>query len=317
MNPAPNTKPSVVVLAGGPDSEREISLESGRAVAEALRESGHQIEYIEIDRIGTKDIAALPSGVIFPALHGVWGEGGGLQSVLESSGRAYVGSGPAAARLAMDKLATKIIAGNAGVRTPNAGIVTINDPVCCVPLPAVVKPVHEGSSVGLMMCDDEIGWQRAHEMVCADCTPGRIYMAESMIRGRELTVGLVDDGGGGYCQFPLVEIIPSTGVYDYEAKYTRGDTRYIVDPDLPNGVAKSVRAAAESVAHAIVLRHLGRVDFLLDSNDQFWLLEINTMPGFTAASLLPKSAAAHGVSLPDLVSMLVGLAAESKPRIHA
>ena len=317
MSPTPNTKPSVVVLAGGPDSEREVSLESGRAVAEALREAGHHVDFIEVERIGTADIEAMPNGVIFPALHGVWGEGGGIQSELEKSGRAYVGCGPAAARLAMDKLATKIIAGNAGVRTPNAGVVTVNDPACCVPLPAVVKPVHEGSSVGLMMCDDEDGWQRAHKMVRADRTPGRIYMAESMIRGRELTVGLVENGNGGFHRFPLVEIIPSTGVYDYEAKYTRGDTRYIVNPELPAGMTENIRTAAESVARAIGLRHLGRVDFLLDSDNQFWLLEINTMPGFTATSLLPMAAASHGILLPELVSSLVGFAAASRPQIPA
>lgn len=304
--------PSVLVLAGGPDLERPISLASGAAVAAALREAGHAVEYREIERLDGQALAGMPGDVVFPVLHGLWGEGGPLQTLLEDGGRPYVGCGPAAARLAMDKLATKLLAAGAGVPTLPAGVVVPGDPACCLPLPVVVKPVHEGSSIGLMMCRDVDAWDEAARIVGADRTPGRVYMAESLVTGRELAVGLVGDGGGGFLDLPLIEIVPSGGVYDYEAKYTRGDTRYVVGPDLPPGLARRVRDAAIAVARAVGLRHLGRVDFLVDADGGPWMLEVNTMPGFTATSLLPKAAAAAGRPMPELASGIVGLAASGE-----
>ena len=305
--------PSVLVLAGGPDAERAISLESGAAVARALREAGHAVEYREIDGLDGSALDAMPGDVVFPVLHGLWGEGGPLQSVLEAArertGRGYIGCGPSASRLAMDKLATKIAAGRAGVRTPLAGVVDPRDASCCVPLPVVVKPVHEGSSVGLMICRDLEAWVTARELVAADSQTARVYMAEVMVSGREVTVSLVEDGDGGFLDLPLVEIIASGGVYDYDAKYTRGDTRYVVEPGLPDGLADETREAAIRLARGIGVRDLSRVDFLIDGEGVAWLLELNTMPGFTASSLLPKAAAARGIGLPALVSRLVSLAA--------
>ena len=179
-------------------------------------------------------------------------------------------------------------------------------------LPAVVKPVHEGSSVGLHLCADEDAWDAALGAIRADRTPGRVYMAEAMVRGRELTVGIVEDGQGGFLDLPLVEIVSSSGVYDYDAKYTRGDTRYIVGPDLDNGLREEIVLSARRVAEGVGVRHLSRVDFLLDGEGAPWLLEVNTMPGFTATSLLPKAAGAVGIALPDLVSRLVMLAARER-----
>ena len=305
--------PSVLVLAGGPDAERVISLQSGRAVAAALREAGHAVEFREIDTPDADALRAMEGEVVFPVLHGVWGEGGALQSLLASDpARPFVGCGPVAARLAMDKLATKIAAGRAGVCTPAAGVVRPQDDRCCVGLPAVVKPVHEGSSVGLHLCADEDAWDAALGAIRADRTPGRVYMAEAMVRGRELTVGIVEDGQGGFLDLPLVEIVSSSGVYDYDAKYTRGDTRYIVGPDLDEGLREEIVLSARRVAEGVGVRHLSRVDFLLDGEGTPWLLEINTMPGFTATSLLPKAAEAVGIGLPDLVSRLVMLAARER-----
>jgi len=308
------TLPSVLVLAGGPDAERDISLASGRAVAQALRDAGHPVDAREITTVDAEGLASMPGEVVFPVLHGVWGEGGPLQSMLVNGDRPFVGSGPLAARLAMDKIATKLVAGGLGVPTPEAFIVHPADAVSSLPLPLVVKPVHEGSSVGLSICTDEAEWAAAHARVVADRTPSRLYMAERMIRGRELTAGLVGDGASGFLDLPLVEIVSSSGVYDFEAKYTRGDTRYIVEPELPSGVEHAVRDAASKIARAIGVRHLGRVDFLLDTDSRFWLLEVNTLPGFTASSLLPKAAAARGLDLPRLASHLVTIAqSESTP----
>jgi D-alanine-D-alanine ligase len=133
-------------------------------------------------------------------------------------------------------------------------------------------------------------------------------MVERMIPGRELTVGLLAGESGQLGALPIVEVISSSGVYDYEAKYTRGDTRYVVDPELPAGLADALHTNALALAAAIGVRHLSRVDFMQDDAGRAWLLEVNTMPGFTPASLLPKAAAATGLDLPGLASRLVRLA---------
>lgn len=298
-------KPTVVVLGGGPDAEREVSLASAAAVASALESAGHGVESLTIDRVSAEDVRAMPGEVIFPVLHGSWGEGGPLQGVLEASGRAFVGSGSRAARLSMDKLATKLEAARLGIATAGSAVLNPADPVCPLPVPVVVKPVHEGSSVGLMICRSDEDWGRAHERVCSGEFGGRVFMVEQMVAGRELTVGLLAGDDGGLVSLPIVEIVPASGVYDYEAKYERGDTRYVVEPELPEGAAELLSSASLGLAGRLGVRHLCRVDFILDARGACQLLELNTMPGFTASSLLPKAAGRAGVDLPGLVSRLV------------
>lgn len=306
--------PSVLVLAGGPDDERPVSLQSAGAVAEALREAGAAVHYVTIERPTRSELASLPGDVVFPVLHGSFGEGGPLQDLLVADGRPFVGSGPVAARLAMDKMATKLIASGAGIATKAACVLHAADPVAPLPMPVVVKPVHDGSSVGLYLCNDDDEWTRAHAAASADIAarPGRVYMVEPMVRGRELTVGLLTRDGR-LSALPLVEIAPVGGVYDYAAKYDRDDTRYVVDPVVPAGVAERCRDAAVLLAGAIGVRHLGRADFLLDTDGEPWLLEVNTMPGFTGHSLLPMAARASGMEMPALCAHLV----ETARREHA
>lgn len=299
--------PSVLVLGGGPDAEREVSLKSAAGVAAGLREAGHPVHEATIGEATLEELAALPGEVIFPVLHGAWGEGGALQDLLEALGRPFVGCRAPAARLAMDKVATKLAAAGVGVATAPGAVLNRADRACPLPLPVVVKPVHEGSSVGLMMCHGEQDWDRAHGRVRSGEFGERVFLVESMIRGRELTVGVLG-GEGDLRALPMIEIAPASGVYDYEAKYARGDTRYLVGPDLPGGVAEEVSASALKVARAIGVRHLCRVDFLLDGSGRAWMLEVNTMPGFTATSLLPKAAAHAGVPMSGLVSRLVMMA---------
>lgn len=300
--------PSVLVLGGGPDAEREVSLKSAAGVAAGLREAGHAVHEATIGAATLNELAALPGEVVFPVLHGSWGEGGALQDLLEQSGRPFVGCRAPAARLAMDKVATKLAAAGVGVPTAPGAVLNGADRACPLPLPVVVKPVHEGSSVGLMMCHGEQDWDRAHGRVRSGEFGGRVFLVESMIRGRELTVGVLGTGASGLEALPIIEIGPASGVYDYEAKYTRGDTRYLVGPELPAGVAEEVSGSALRVARAIGVRHLCRVDFLLDGSGRAWMLEVNTMPGFTATSLLPKAAVHAGVPMAALVSRLVMMA---------
>lgn len=297
--------PTVLVLGGGPGAEREISLASAAGVAGALREAGHGVESVTIDAPTAADLRAMPGDVVFPVLHGSFGEGGPLQDLLERDGRPYVGSRACAARLSMDKLATKQAAARLGIDTPASAVMNPGDAVSPLPLPVVVKPVHEGSSVGLMMCHAEQDWVRAHERVRSGAFDGRVFMVEQLIEGRELTVGLLADETGALRALPLVEIVPAGGVYDYEAKYTRGDTVYVVGPDLPGGAADGLADAALWLAARLGVRHLCRVDFMLDEAGRGWLLEVNTMPGFTPTSLLPKAAASEGIDMPALVSGLV------------
>jgi len=296
---------AVLVLMGGPDAEREVSLMSGRGVADALRaRDGFPVVARTIDTVTAGELRAVVDAegidVVFPVLHGPWGEGGALQEVLEESGVAYVGSRPRAARLAMDKLATKTLAAAEGVPTPPARQLMPED-VCDLRPPLVLKPVDDGSSIDIRVC------RTVEELaaVRAELHPkrGRL-LAERYIAGRELTVGIVGDEA-----LPVVEVVPADAVefYDYEAKYEREDTRYIVNPDVPEEIARQCRQHALTVFRRLGCRHLARVDFMLDAAGP-WLLEINTMPGFTEHSLVPMAAREVGLDLPALCARLVGLA---------
>src|SRR5262245_21129348 len=244
--PPTERKIRVLVLAGGPDAERQVSLTSAKFVAEALRTTPRfDVSTLTIDRLSGAELRAAPADVIVPVLHGGWGEGGPLQDILEADGRACVFSRARASRWAMDKIATKMAAAQVGIPTPAAYLLDRRDDVCPLPYPVIVKPVHEGSTVGLHVVRDDTGWRRALETIRAETSGGegartpagvalRSYMIEPMITGagggraRELTVGLLDNSA-----LPIIEIVPASGLYDYEAKYHRDDTQYILDPQLP------------------------------------------------------------------------------------
>jgi D-alanine-D-alanine ligase len=295
----------VLVLGGGPDAERPVSLASAGAVSAALAEAGYEVNAQTIDRPTAAEVSAMPGDVVFPALHGSFGEGGPMQDILEADGRPYVGAGPLASRLAMDKLATKAVAHRLGIPTPDATIFDIRDGVCPFPWPVVLKPVHDGSSVGVHLCFNQQQWTIARQRVVEDirARPGRVYMIERACVGRELTVGLLDGGA-----LPLIEITAAEGFYDYDAKYERDDTSYTIEPEVPAAVAKSVADWAQRLAGELGVRHLGRVDFMLDGDGRPWLLEINTIPGFTGHSLVPMAAARVGLDMPALCARLVELA---------
>lgn len=299
---------SVLVLGGGPDAEREVSLNSAREVAAALRGRFDVTERV-IDRVTIDDLRSMPGDVIFPALHGRWGEGGPLQDLLELDARPYVGSRPRPARLAMDKIATLHAAATIGIPTTPTAILDPRDDGSPIDLPIVVKPVHDGSSVGLHICRTLHDWDAALAAVRDDLRqhPDRSYMIEPYILGSELTVGLLDNQ-----PLPIIRIEAASGVYDYDAKYLRDDTRYVIDPDLPPGVDAQVKHWAVQLACALGVRHVARVDFMLASEGPHAgvpiLLEINTMPGFTTHSLVPMAARATGLDMAALCARLIKLA---------
>lgn len=284
---------------------------SSRGVAEALSGAGHFVHYHVIDRLSAAQLADLPGEVVFPVLHGGWGEGGPLQDILEADGRPFVGCGSAAARLAMDKIATKLAAAGLGIPTAPAAVLNANDPALPIAAPAVLKPVHDGSSVGLHVCRTADELRAAHQTVLADqrVNPSRVYMIErAILGGRELTVGIL----GGEA-LPPIEIRPAAGVYDYQAKYFRDDTQYVVAPQLPGDTAETIQRRAIDLFRAIGGRHLSRVDFILAPEGTAYLLEVNTMPGFTSHSLVPKAARHIGLDFAALCERLVRMALDNAP----
>lgn len=320
---------TILVLGGGPDSEREVSLKSAHFISEALCKAGFGVRNETIDRMTIDELRALPGDVIFPALHGGWGEGGPLQDLLESDGRPFVGSMSAAARHAMDKIATKFTARGLGIPTPEVRLLDLRDTVCPLPFPVIIKPVHEGSTVGLFVCTSTHEWQWARSVIDEQRITSageRVYMIEPCVqrapakgqttprKARELTVGFFDGRA-----LPVIEIVPAEGLYDYEAKYTRNDTRYVVEPELPPGITEKIQQQTVALAQAMNVRHLARADFMLDSDNDgthptAWFLEINTLPGFTDHSLLPMAARHIGMPMPVICGKLVECALRDHAR---
>jgi len=297
----------VLVLAGGPDRERPVSLHSGQRVAIALRQAGHDVRESDItpDDLSALDEFVRWSGdVIFPVLHGPWGEGGPLQRVLDERGLRYVGCRADAAELCMDKLRTKQTLAERSLPTPAFEHLRRGQ-VPRLALPLVLKPLCEGSSIDLIICRDSVALHAALEDLFQR---HRTLLAESYITGKELTVGVIGRSGAEQV-LPPIQIVPATEFYDYQAKYERDDTQYLFDIDEPPTVLSDVRAVALAVYRALGCRHLSRVDMMLDAQHRPWVLEVNTIPGFTDHSLLPKAAREMGMAMPALVDMLVQLAA--------
>ncbi|MHC4715772.1 MAG: D-alanine--D-alanine ligase family protein [Planctomycetota bacterium] len=303
----------ITVLTGGPGSEREVSLLSGGAVAEALAECGHSVTALDITPEDTSALDREGVDVVFIALHGRFGEDGQVQRLCQRRGIPYVGSGPDASARAMDKDAAKLVYQGAGLRTPDWAVVEADDPPdrrrACLRRfapPCVVKPNDSGSSVDITIARD----QAARDGALADVVDryGRA-MVEAFACGRELTVGVL-----GEKALPVVEIRPRGEFYDYQAKYLDDATEYIAPADLPADVARRVRAEGLKAHTVLGCRDLSRTDFILADDGTAWVLETNTIPGFTSHSLIPKAAAAAGVSFPKVCDRLVRLALKRSGR---
>ncbi len=286
----------VLVLMGGPDGEREVSIQSGKRVAAALREAGgFEVHEQIIDRPTLEEIRAMPGDAIFPVLHGPWGEGGELQELLEVDGRPYVGSRPRAARAAMDKATSKLFARAAGIRTPPARVLRAGDS-CDLPLPLVVKPLADGSSLEVHRCFDEDQLNAARARFDA---AGQPALVERLVQGREITAGILERD-----VLPLIEIVTTQPFYDFAAKYERDDTQYQLDPALPDAVRDEIVHAARTIYEQLGCRDVARADFMVDA-DGAWFLEINSMPGMTDHSLVPKAAAHAGIAFSEMCKRLV------------
>lgn len=321
---------TIAVLLGGTSEERRVSLASGRAIVEALRSRGHEVVPVdpafgaipadeeprflggdvgvapptleELRRMGRiavgPALAELPavreSDVVFLALHGGTGENGHVQAMLDVAGIRYTGSGMLGSALAFDKRVSKELLARAGVPTPawtEPGVALEEGPAE-LGLPLVVKPAGGGSTVGLTVVRDAADLSAAVDLA-ADYDPD--VLLETFVPGRELTVTVLDGEA-----LPVVEIIPGNEIYDYESKYTPGKSEYVVPAELEAGAAEELKRLAERAYRVLRQESVSRVDFRRRPDGTFWCLEANSLPGMTATSLVPKAAAAAGISFPEL-----------------
>ncbi len=296
---------NICVLLGGPSAEREVSLKSGRAIARALRSLGHIVT--ELDPVGAW---SLPRGtdVVFIALHGTYGEDGAVQGELEAMSVPFTGCDAQSSRIAFDKILTKERLVERGV--PTAPHLVLADPDAPWPdgwnPPLVVKPVRQGSSVGLQFVDRVEQWPDAIRQSLAFDTR---VLVEERIAGREVTVGILDGRA-----LPVVEVRPIRGGFDYHNKYTAGATEYLCPAPFDEPTTARIQEAGVRAFEAVGGRDYGRVDVMVRPDGSPVVLEVNTLPGMTETSLLPKAAAAAGIAFKDLCQRMVDMAAGRRER---
>jgi D-alanine-D-alanine ligase len=327
-----NSDLTVALLLGGTSPEREVSKSSGKSVLTALRDLDYKVKvadpayglnqpqderkfftkenYTDITNRNYLDLINSSFfddvDVAFLALHGRWGEDGTIQSLLELRGIKYTGSKILASALAMDKSATKIMFRHHGVPTPNWFTVShkendINLIKAKIKnelgYPCIIKPNDQGSTVGLTLCKEETFIEEAIKKALEFSSKALI---EEYIPGRELTIAVIDQN-----PLQVLEIKPKSGLYDYESKYTHGKTEYIVPAEIPQDLSDNLRKHALTAFNSAGCESYGRVDFRLTDDNKFYCLEINTLPGMTSTSLVPKMAQAAGMTFEDLIDKIV------------
>jgi D-alanine-D-alanine ligase len=292
----PNTTPTIAVLMGGMSSERPISMKSGKAVASALRSRGHTVVEIDVSPDLPIDLRENNIDVAWLALHGSFGEDGCVQGLLEIMRIPYTGSGVRASAIAMDKIATKRILRATPIPLPEDTVWNQGDPTPKnLTYPIVAKTPNGGSTIGIHICENE----EALTSALNDC--GRFepsVLLEQFVAGKEITVALIDGN-----PMPVVEIRPAEGFFDFEAKYTKGQTEYLVPAPIDPVIAATAQQYAQTAFRAVGLSGIARADFIVDNDGIPWFLEINTIPGMTATSLTPMAAGANGISFEELVEI--------------
>lgn len=327
-----NNQINIALILGGTSPEKEVSKNTAKSILKALRELGYNVKPINpayginqpkdeelfftseeyIEPANRNYIEAINSPMFdnidlaYLALHGRWGEDGTIQSLLELRGIKYTGSGILASSLAMNKAMTKIVIQDAGVSTPKwiTADKKENDfeKICrqiknSFGYPCVIKPNDQGSTVGLTICNNET---QVEDAVKLSLKFSDTALIEEYIPGRELTISILEGKA-----LPVLEIKPKSGFYDYENKYTAGRTEYICPADLPESVSKPMQQQALTAFNAVGCSTYSRIDFRLTDEEKFYCLEINTLPGMTSLSLVPKAAKAAGISFEELVDKIV------------
>lgn len=286
---------------GGTSSEREVSLVSGRNVADALASLGkYDVVPVVLDE---DSLSAMPADVdaAYIALHGGWGENGGVQAALDALGIPYTGPGAESSRIAMDKVKTKLVLEMNGVPTAKWTLASPGAEKSPLPLPVVVKPPCDGSSVGISKVTSEEEWAPAMEAALAAMkAPGEV-LVEEYIAGREMTVGVIDGEA-----LPVIEIVAPGGWYGYDAKYKSDETRYPFLED--EGLSARLRQIGLDAYRALGCRGVTRVDFRVDAESRPYVLELNTSPGFTSHSLVPKAGMKTGLTFAGVCDRILSAA---------
>jgi len=327
-----NTKPKIALLLGGTSPERAVSKMSGKGILQALKNLQYPTILIdpayglnqpkkEEDFFSEKDYSEISNrncidainsnllddvDVVFSAMHGKWAEDGTIQSLLELRGLKYTGSKVLASALAMDKEMSKVIFRQAGVQTADWFTVQQRsfEPILIADeikqrfgFPCIIKANDQGSTVGLKFVQDESG---VEEGIAIAQQYSNKALIEKYIPGRELTVAVLIDEA-----LPVLEIIPKSGFYDYEHKYTSGMSQYIVPAKIPDDVAKKAQQQALNAFNALGCEGYARVDFRMNNQNELFCLEVNTLPGMTPLSLVPKAAKAVGISFEELIRRII------------
>jgi D-alanine-D-alanine ligase len=296
----------IVVLMGGWSAEREVSLTSGGGVADALESRGHRVTRIDMGRDVAQRLTEAAPDVVFNALHGTPGEDGTVQGLMDLMGLPYTHSGLETSVIAIDKELTKMVLVPHGIRMPEGKVVEseslyAGDPL---PRPYVLKPINEGSSVGVAIVRQ--GGNYGDPIAPGTAGPWQQFarlLAEPFIRGRELTAAVLDDEA-----LAVTELRPKSGFYDYDAKYTDGMTEHVCPADIPDPIRDAALDMALSAHRLLGCRGASRSDFRWDDQrgvEGLYLLEVNTQPGMTPLSLVPEQARARGIDYAELVERLV------------
>jgi D-alanine-D-alanine ligase len=306
---------NIAILAGGFSSEREVSLKSGEAVERGLAKAGYHTTLVDVRGPEIPELA-LPFDAAFIALHGKFGEDGTLQEMLDAAHLPYTGCGPQASRLAMDKILSKEAFQAHHVSTaPYLVVHKADEPdvvlarATALGWPLVVKPPAEGSSVGVTIARDPAEFAGGVDLVFKNSD---VALVEKYIKGRELTVGIL-----GCAALPIVEVVPAREFYDYTAKYESNGTQYVTEVDLPSQLKDRAQIAALEAFKALGCRDMARVDLILDEKGHVYVLEVNTIPGFTEKSLLPKAAATAGISFEALCDRIIRFALSRASAVHS
>lgn len=298
----------VVVLAGGLSYERDVSLRSGRRVADALRAVGVEATVLDVDPALLPALDQLKPDAVLPVLHGAVGEDGAVRGALDMLDLAYVGSAPAACRVAFDKPTAKDVVAAAGIMVPAGvalphstfrelgAVALLGRLVEKLGLPLMVKPARGGSALGCMAVRTA---SELPDALVAAYSYGETVLVEQFVVGTEVAVSVIDVGDGPVA-LPPVEIVPLSGVYDYAARYTAGETEFFCPARLDEKTTAAVQEAALTVHRALGLAQLSRADLVVDDEGMVWFLEANVAPGMTETSLLPLSVDAAGLDLGEL-----------------
>jgi D-alanine-D-alanine ligase len=300
------TKMKIGVLMGGLSSEREVSLASGRAILDALKTKGYDTVAVDVGRDAAAQIARTGVEAAFIALHGTFGEDGAIQGLLEIMGIPYTGSGILASAMGMDKIVSKQMFKAQELLVGPYTVITSGDrkgveaAVRDIGFPAVVKPCSEGSSVGVSIVSNKKEMGPAVELAFQY---GRAILVEKHIKGKEVQVGVLGDRALG-----AIEIVPKEAFYNYKAKYEKGMSDHFFPARIPDETYRRTLVAGLAAHRCLGCAGYSRVDFIIDEQGLPYILEVNTLPGMTATSLLPEIARGVGISFPELVEKILRLA---------